>query len=183
MPADGRTADGHDHAPAAAGAFSHRGVEAEAGPTGAAGSRWAIVVSRFNGRITDALFQGAVDTLVDAGARPAHIRAVSVPGAVEIPLAANALAEASHGVAGIIALGCVIRGETAHFDYVCRSATDGIMRVQIDHDIPIGFGLVTCDTVEQALARAQRGGGHNVGADAAQAALELAGLVRITRSS
>lgn len=141
------------------------------------------MVSRFNGAITDALFQGAVDTLVDAGAKPEHIRAVSVPGAVEIPLAANAVAEASHGVAGVIALGCVIRGETAHFDYVCSAVTDGVMRVQLDHDIPIGFGLVTCDTVAQAQARASRTpGGHNVGADAARAALELAGLVRMTRS-
>ena len=177
-------ADGHDHAPASEGAFSHRGVTAEEGPKGAAGSRWAIVVARFNGRITDALFQGAVDTLVDAGARPEHIRAVSVPGAVELPLAANALAEASHGVAGVIALGCVIRGETAHFDYVCQFATEGILRVQLDHDLPVGFGLVTCDTVEQALARAETTpGGHNVGADAARAALELAGLARIVRSS
>jgi 6,7-dimethyl-8-ribityllumazine synthase len=177
-------ADGHDHAPAGAGAFSHQGVTAEAGPTGAAGSRWGIVVSRFNGAITDALFQGAVEALVEAGARPEHIRAVSVPGAVELPLAADALAQASHGVAGVIAIGCVIRGETAHFDYVCRAATDGILRVQLDHDLPIGFGLVTCDTVEQAQARAQTTpGGHNVGRDAARAALELAGLVRITRSS
>jgi 6,7-dimethyl-8-ribityllumazine synthase len=178
-------ADAHDHAPVdSADAFNHRGVTAETGPRGAAGSRWAIVVSRFNGRITDALFRGAVDALVDAGAKPEHIRAVTVPGAVELPLAANALAEASHGVAGIIALGCVIRGETAHFDYVCSAATDGIMRVQLDHDMPIGLGLVTCDTVAQAEARAQlTPDGHNVGADAARAALELAGLVRITRSS
>lgn len=182
MPADPGTA--HEHAPASAGAFEHAGVRAEVGPSSAAGSRWGIVVARFNGEITDALFQGAVDELVGAGAPADRIRAVSVPGAVELPLAANALAEASHGVAGIIALGCVIRGETAHFDYVCRAATDGIMRVQIDHDIPIGFGLVTCDTVDQARARAQSGAsGHNVGRDAARAAMELAGLNRIIRSS
>ena len=175
--------DAHDHAPASGDAFSHGGVTAEAGPSGAAGSRWAIVVSRFNGKITDALFRGAVDTLVQAGARAEHIRAVTVPGAVEIPLAAAELAETRH-YAGVVALGCVIRGETSHFDYVCSAVTDGVLRVQLDEKTPVGFGLVTCDTVEQAQARAQlTPGGHNVGADAARAALELAGLVRLTRSS
>jgi 6,7-dimethyl-8-ribityllumazine synthase len=177
------TADAHDHAPAQGEVFSHAGVMAESGPAGARGSRWAIVVARFNGAITDALFQGAVDTLLEAGAHAEHIRAVTVPGAVEIPLAAAELAETRH-YAGIVALGCVIRGETAHFDYVCSAVTDGVLRVQLDEKTPVGFGLVTCDTVEQAEARAQlTPGGHNVGADAARAALELAGLVRITRSS
>jgi len=176
-------ADGHDHAPADDGAFSHAGVTAESGPRAAGGSRWAIVVSRFNGAITDALFQGAVDALLEAGARPEHIRAVTVPGAVEIPLVAHELAQASH-YAGIVALGCVIRGETAHFDYVCSATTDGVLRVQLDHALPVGFGLVTCDTRAQAEARAQTApGGHNVGRDAANAALELAGLGRLVRSS
>lgn len=176
-------ADGHDHAPAPEGAFSHAGVVAEPGPSSAAGSRWAIVVARFNGAITDALFQGAVEALVEAGARPEHIRAVTVPGAVELPLAARELAETSH-YAGVVALGCVIRGETAHFDYVCDFATQGILRVQLDHSLPVGFGLITCDTLAQAEARAQLGaGGHNVGRDSARAALELAGLRRVTRSS
>ncbi len=176
-------AGGHDFAPAGDGAFSHDGVTAEPGPSGAAGSRWAIVVARFNGAITDALFQGAVDELVEAGARPEHIRAVTVPGAVEIPLAAAELAHTSH-FAGVIALGCVIRGETAHFDYVCQAATDGVLRVQLDSKVPVGFGLLTVDSLEQAQARAElTPGGHNVGRDAARAALELAGLVRITRSS
>lgn len=177
-------ADGHDFAPAGPNAFSHGGVTAEQSPMTAAGSRWGIVVARFNGAITDALFEGAVEELLAAGAKPEHIRAVSVPGAVEIPFTANALAEASHHVAGIIALGCVIRGETSHFDYVCRAATDGIMRVQIDHDMPIGFGLVTCDTLAQAQARAQlTADGHNIGRDAARAALEMAGMNRMVRSS
>ena len=177
-------ADGHDHAPITGpDAFTHAGVSAEPGPSAATGARWAIITSRFNGRITDALFRGAVDALIEAGARPEHIRAVTVPGAVEIPLAARELAETSH-YAGIVALGCVIRGETAHFDYVCSAVTDGVLRVQLDHGVPVGFGLVTCDTLAQAEARSQRvPGGHNVGADAARAALELAGLVRLTRSS
>ena len=176
-------AEGHGLAPAPDGAFDHSGVTADTGPTGAAGSRWGIVVARFNGAITDSLYQGAVEELLAAGARAEHIRAVTVPGAVEIPHAANALAEATHHVAGIIALGCVIQGETPHFDFVCRAATDGIMRVSIDHDIPIGFGLLTVNTLEQAKARAHPGpDGRNAGRDAARAALEMAGLNRIVRS-
>ncbi len=177
-------AEGHEFAPAPEGSFDHQGVRAETAPTGAAGSRWGIVVARFNGAVTDALYQGAVEELIAAGARTEHIKAVTVPGAVEIPHAANAIAEATHHVAGIVALGCVIRGETAHFDYVCKAATEGIMRVAIDHDIPIGFGLLTVDTLEQAQSRAQLGeGSHNAGRDAARAALEMAGLNRTVRSS
>ena len=176
-------AGGHDFAPAPDGAFSYQGVTAEPGPSAATGSRWAIVVARFNGSITDALFQGAVDALLEAGAKAEHIHAVSVPGAVEIPLAAAELAHSSH-YAGIVALGCVIRGETAHFDYVCQAATDGVLRVQLDHKLPVGFGVLTVDSLEQAQARAElTPGGHNVGRDAARAALELAGLARLTRSS
>jgi 6,7-dimethyl-8-ribityllumazine synthase len=174
--------DGHEHAPGSS-TFEHAGVVAQQAPGNAGGARWAIVTARFNGAITGALFQGAVQTLLDAGAKPDHIRAVTVPGAVELPLAARELAKSGH-YAGIIALGCVIRGETAHFDYVCGSATDGILRVQLDHGLPVGFGLVTCDTVAQAQSRAELGaGGHNVGSDAARAALEVAGLARLIRSS
>jgi 6,7-dimethyl-8-ribityllumazine synthase len=177
------TVDGHEHAPADRSTFEHAGVTAEVAPASAAGARWAIVTARFNGAITQALFQGAVQTLLDAGAKADHIRAVSVPGAVELPLIARELAKSGH-YAGIVALGCVIRGETAHFDYVCGAATDGILRVQLDHGLPIGFGLVTCDTVAQAQGRAALGAdGHNVGADAARAALEVHGLARSIRSS
>ncbi|MCW2928550.1 MAG: 6,7-dimethyl-8-ribityllumazine synthase [Thermoleophilia bacterium] len=176
-------ADGQDFAPAGADAFRHGGVVAEAGPSSASGARWAIVVARFNGAITDALFQGAVDAILEAGATPEHIHAVTVPGAVELPLAARTLADTRH-YAGIVVLGCVIRGETAHFDYVCQFAADGVLRVQLDTGTPVGFGLITCDTLAQAQSRAElTPGGHNVGADAARAALEVAGLARITRSS
>jgi len=167
--------------PAPEGAFDHQGVTALESPTHASGARWAIVSARFNGGITDALFQGAVETLLAADARPEHIVAVTVPGAVELPLAVRELAH-TRDFAGIIALGCVIRGETAHFDYVCRAATDGLMRVQLDLHIPIGFGVLTVENLAQAEARAQlASGGHNVGADAAAAAIELAGLIRVTR--
>lgn len=178
------SADEHQHAAGGADAtFAHAGVESESGSESAAGARWAIVSARFNGAITNALFEGAVQTLVDGGAKAEHIKAVTVPGAVELALAARELAETRH-YAGIIALGCVIRGETSHFDYVCSAATDGIMRVQQDFGVPVGFGLVTCDTVEQAQARSQdAASGHNVGAHAAKAAVELAGLVRTIRAS
>lgn len=177
-------ADAHQHAPGDANAtFAHAGVESETAPQSASAARWAIVTARFNGAVTEPLFQGAVQTLLDAGAQPGHIRSVTVPGAVELPLAARELAETRH-YAGIIALGCVIRGDTAHFDYVCSAATDGILRVQLDSGVPVGFGLITCDTIEQARARSSSdAGGHNVGADAARAAIELAGLVRSIRSS
>ncbi|MCW2924836.1 MAG: 6,7-dimethyl-8-ribityllumazine synthase [Thermoleophilia bacterium] len=169
--------------PAPEGAFDHAGVRAVDSPTSAAGSRWAIVSARFNGGIVNDLFAGAVDTLLEAGAKPEHIHAVTVPGAFELPLAARELAVASH-YAGVIALGCVIRGETAHFEYVSGGATDGLLRVSLDHGIPIGFGVLTVETLEQARARSSRAaGGHNVGADAAAATIELAGFARVTRSS
>ena len=172
----------HSLAPASSDTFSHAEVTALPGGGGAAGSRWAIVAARFNGAITEALFEGAVDALIGAGGHADRIHAVSVPGAMEIPLAAGELAETSH-YAGIVALGCVIRGETAHFDYVCSTVADGLLRVQLDHRIPVGFGVLTVETLEQAKARAQRDGGRNAGAEAAQAAIELAAHVRMIRSS
>lgn len=175
--------DSYEHAPGLA-SYSHRGVQATQGPAGAAGSRFAVVVSRFNAAITNELYAGAINVLLDAGAAPNHVVAVQVPGAVEIPLAAHELAHTRH-YAAIVALGCVIRGDTSHYDYVCSAVTEGCMRTQLDHHVPVGFGVLTCDTVEQARARAQsvESGGRNVGADAARAALELAGLVRIVRGS
>lgn len=175
-------ADAHQHAPSQDATFAHADVVSAAPEDRAGGARWAIVTARFNAAITDALLEGAIRTLIDAGAAPAHITSLTVPGAVELPLAARELAQTRH-FAGIVALGCVIRGETAHFDYVCSAATDGIMAVQLDTGVPVGFGLVTCDTVEQARARAgAEPGARNVGADAARAAIELAGLVRTIRS-
>lgn len=174
----------HEHAPHNSGeTFEHAGVRIEPHLLAAGGARWAIVTARFNGAITSALYQGAVQALIDAGAAPERINAVSVPGAVEIPIAARELAETRH-YAGIVALGCVIRGETAHFDYVCDAVTQGVTRVQLDTGVPIGFGVLTVETVAQAQARSGTGhGDHNVGADAARAAVEVAGLVRTIRSS
>lgn len=178
---DASPPDGHEHAPGDSG-LARRGVEALRGPGDGTGSRFAIVVSRFNGAITTRLFEGAVDVLLDAGATSNHIAAVQVPGAMELPLAAAELADTNH-YHGIIALGCVIRGETPHFDYVCRAATDGLLQAQLDSGIPIGFGLVTAESAGQASDRsAPTGQGRNVGADAARAVLEMVGLTRLIRS-
>ena len=170
-----------EHAPGTS-EYDRRGVTASGGPLTARGSRFGIVVARFNSGITGALYDAAVDVLLDHGAVPNHIVSVQVPGCVEIPLAARELAE-HHSVGAIIALGCVIRGDTAHFDYVCSTVTDGCLAVQLSLGVPVGFGIITCDTAEQASDRCQPAPGHNVGADATRAALEMSGLLRFVRSS
>lgn len=169
-----------EHAPGS-GSFSQSGIAAARAEHSAPdGARIGIAVARFNSRITASLYAGAVDVLLAAGVEPDHIRAVQVPGAVELPLALRSLAGAD--CAAVVALGCVIRGETSHFDYVCSAATDGCLRVMLDLGVPVGFGVITCDTLEQALRRSansrESGGGHNVGADAAHAALEMLGVTR-----
>jgi 6,7-dimethyl-8-ribityllumazine synthase len=168
------------HAAPASGDFSHRDVAVQHVAGSGRGGRWAIVVARFNGSITEQLYRGAVDTFLEAGAQPDRIHAFAVPGAVELPLAVHEVAETSH-YAGIVALGCVIRGETAHFDYVCSSATDGLLQVQLNKEVPVGFGVLTCENEAQARARAQSNG-RNAGADAAAAVLEQAALLRVVRS-
>lgn len=166
-------------APSGATLWQHEGVVARRFEHSGAGARFAIAVSRFNSAVTDSLLEGAVRTLVAAGVPSEHITAVQVPGAVELPLACSELAKTRH-YAGLIALGCVIRGETSHYDYVCSAASDGLMRVQLDAGIPIGFGVLTCETADQAFARAQRGDGRNAGSDAARATLEMVALARDT---
>jgi 6,7-dimethyl-8-ribityllumazine synthase len=142
----------------------------------AAGLRFGIVASRFNDFIVDRLVSGAVDALVKHGATPSDIEVVRVPGAYEIPLALKKLA-ASRRHDALIALGCVIRGATPHFDYVAGEACRGITQAGLGHDIPIGFGLLTVDTIEQAIERAGTKAG-NKGADAALSAIEMATLLR-----
>lgn len=138
------------------------------------GRRVAVVASRFNGRIVDLLLSGAVDCLRRHGVAAGDLAVVRVPGAFEIPLALEELAAAG-GWDALVALGVVIRGETPHFDYVCREAARGISRVSRAHRLPVGFGLLTCDTSEQAQERAG-GKAGNKGWEAAQAALEMANL-------
>jgi 6,7-dimethyl-8-ribityllumazine synthase len=140
-----------------------------------AGKRFAVVASRFNGSVVERLVDGALDCLRRHGVEEGSIRVVRVPGAWELPAAAQALAVAGD-VDALVALGVVVRGETPHFDYVCGQASAGLQRVGLDHHLPVGFGLLTCDTPSQAQERAG-GKAGNKGWEAALAALEMADLL------
>ena len=146
------------------------------GDFNARGLRFGIVASRFNDFIVDRLLAAAVDTLTKHGVTPTDVEIVRVPGAFETPLAIKKLAETRRFNA-LIALGCVIRGATPHFDYVAGEASRGIAQLSLAHDVPIGFGVLTVDTIEQAIERAGTKGG-NKGADAALAALQMATLLK-----
>jgi 6,7-dimethyl-8-ribityllumazine synthase len=136
----------------------------------------AVVASRYNAEVVQRLLDGAVARLVERGIDSDQITVVLVPGAWELPLACRRLAEAGSHQA-VVALGCVIRGGTPHFEYVCNEASRGVIQAALDTGVPVSFGLLTCDTMEQALARSG-GESGNKGADAADAALEMAGLLR-----
>ena len=151
-------------------------IKALEGDFNARGLRFGIVASRFNDFIVDRLLAAAVDTLTKHGVTPTDIEVVRVPGSFETPLALKKLA-ATRRFNALIALGCVIRGATAHFDYVAGEASSGIAQVSLAHDVPIGFGLLTVDTIEQAIERAGTKGG-NKGADAALAAIQMATLLK-----
>jgi 6,7-dimethyl-8-ribityllumazine synthase len=140
------------------------------------GARFAIVASRFNHFVVDRLVDGAVDALVRHGAQPQSITIVRVPGAWELPLVVRRLA-ASEKVDAVIALGAVIRGATPHFDYVAGEATKGLAAVATTSDVPIAFGVLTTDTIEQAIERAGTKAG-NKGWDAAVSAIEMVALAR-----
>lgn len=141
-----------------------------------AGRRFAIVVSRFNEFVTARLLEGARTCLLEYGVLPNDIDIVHVPGAWEIPLAAQRAA-ATGAYHAIVALGCVIRGETAHFDYIAGSAARGLARVSLDSGLPIAFGVLTTEDDAQALDRAG-GRDGNKGWDAALSALEMVDLAR-----
>ena len=140
------------------------------------GRRFAVVASRFNESITRALVDGALDALVKHGAAFDDVDVVWVPGAWELPVAARRLL-ASERYDGLVAVGAVIRGDTPHFDYVAGEASRGLARAGEEFDAPVGFGLLTCDTMEQAEARAGGGKRHG-GEDAARAILRMAELGR-----
>ena len=146
------------------------------GEFSARGLRFGIVASRFNDFIVDRLLAAAVETLTKHGVEPGDIEVARVPGAFETPLALKKMA-ASRRHDGLIALGCVIRGATPHFDYVAGEASRGIGAVSLAHEIPIGFGVLTVDTIEQAIERAGTKGG-NKGADAALATIQMVTLLR-----
>lgn len=146
------------------------------GDFNARGLRFGIVASRFNDFIVDRLLDAAVDTLTKHGVAAGDIEVVRVPGAFEIPLALKKMAAGGRYQA-LIALGCVIRGATAHFDYVAGGASAGAGQVSVEREIPIGFGILTVDTIEQAIERAGTKAG-NKGIDAALAAIQMATLLK-----
>ena len=150
------------------------------GTEDASGMRIAIVVSRFNDVVSTPLLEGAVEALEGLGVVPADITIAWVPGSFEIPIAARELAEHA-GVDAVVCLGAVIRGDTAHFEYVAGEAARGIASVHATTGVPATFGVLTVDTLEQAMDRA--GGKHgNKGAEAAVTAVEMASLVRRLRT-
>lgn len=138
------------------------------------GKKYAIVVARFNHFITDRLVEGCLDTLKRHEVKDEEIELVRVPGAFEIPLAAKKLAHKDYDV--VICLGAVIRGDTSHYDYVCSEVSKGIANVSLESGKPIIFGVVTTDTIEQAVQRAGTKAG-NKGSDAAISAIEMANLM------
>ncbi len=143
----------------------------------AEGKKFAIVVARFNDFIGDRLTGGALDALTRCGAKTEDIDLVKVPGAFEIPLIAKKMA-AQKKYNAVICLGAVIRGATSHFDYVSAEVSKGIAQVSIDSEIPVIFGVLTTDTIEQAIERAGTKAG-NKGWDAAMAAVEMANLMEM----
>ena len=147
----------------------------------ATGLRFGIVVGRFNSFITDRLLAGALDALGRAGAGSDQMDIAPVPGSFEIPIAAKKMAQTGRYDA-IICIGCVLRGETTHYDYVCSEAARGIQLAQMDTGVPMAFCILTCDTLEQAIDRAGLKGG-NKGYDAGLAAIEMANLARKLRST
>jgi 6,7-dimethyl-8-ribityllumazine synthase len=141
----------------------------------ATGMQLAVVVSRFNHLISARLLDGCLNELRERGAKDEDVHVAWVPGAFEIPLAARRLAGTGR-YAAVVTLGVVIQGETPHFDYVCRSVTDGVREAMRDTGVPIAFGVLTTGDVEQALERASGSGGGK-GADAARVAIEMARLL------
>jgi len=149
-----------------------RTIDAE---VGAGGRRVAVVASRFNEPIVAALVKGASATWLERGGAAQDLSVVRVPGAFELPLAARKLA-ASGRYDALVALGCVIRGDTPHFEYIAGACARGLQQAALDTGVPIAFGVLTVDTLEQARERAAPGAG-NKGAEAMDAALEMAALL------
>ena len=143
----------------------------------ARGKKFGIIVSRFNDFITSKLVEGAMDALIRSGAQDQDITIVKVPGAFEIPLAAQKMATAKKYDA-IICLGAVIRGATSHYDYVCAEVSKGIASVSLETGVPVMFGILTTETIEQAIERAGTKAG-NKGFDTAMGAIEMANLGEI----
>ncbi len=144
------------------------------------GLTFSIVVSRFNGLVTESLLQGAVDALCRYGVAEEHIAVYRVPGSFEIPFTIRTLLKSGKAGDGVIALGAVLKGETSHYDVIAAEVSRGIARLTLESEVPIAFGVLTADTLEQALERA---GGKmgNKGAEAALVCLEMVHLSRAIR--
>jgi 6,7-dimethyl-8-ribityllumazine synthase len=149
------------------------------GQLSSAGLKFAVIVSRFNSFVTDRLLAGALDALARTGCSQEDIEVVKVPGSWEIPLAAKTVA-AQRRFDAVICVSAVIRGDTPHFDYVAGEAAKGIAHASLDTGVPVAFGVLTCNTLEQAIDRAGTKGG-NKGFDAAMTAIEMANLMRRLR--
>jgi 6,7-dimethyl-8-ribityllumazine synthase len=150
------------------------------GGLSAAGLRFGLAVSRFNSFITERLLAAALDALERAGAQASDVDVVRIPGSFELPLTSKKLAETGEYDA-LIAIGCVIRGETSHYDYVCSETARGLQLAQMDTGVPVIFCVLTCDALEQAIDRAGLKGG-NKGFEAGLAAIEMGHLSRKLRS-
>jgi len=163
-----------EHAP---GGFEvPSGYKVLTGSKGGSGKAVGVVVAKFNGEVTSRLLQRALDELEEAGVERESVTIVPVPGAFELPVAAIALAK-TRKYACIVALGCVIRGETPHFDYVAGEAASGLQLAAIETGVPVSFGVLTTESLEQAEARIDRA------ADAVRGALEMAGLFQHLRAA
>ncbi len=146
------------------------------GEIGARGQRVAIVAARFNDFIVASLLKGALAAWAARGGTPGDLAVVRVPGAFELPLAARKLAAAG-GYDAVVALGCVIRGDTPHFEYVAGECARGLQQVSLETGVPVAFGVLTVETVDQALERAATDAG-NKGGEAMETALEMASLLK-----
>jgi 6,7-dimethyl-8-ribityllumazine synthase len=144
------------------------------------GLRVAVVCGRFNSHVTLRLLAGVRRGLTGVGVRSDDVEEVWVAGAFEIPLVAKTFAQSGR-VDAVVAIGCVIRGETAHFEFVAGQCAEGIQRAGLDTGVPIAFGVLTTEDLDQALARSEDVGGHNVGEEAAHTAVEVAGLLASIR--
>jgi len=145
------------------------------GTTTAAGLRFAVVVARFNDFVTERLLTGAVEALTSAGVASEHVTTLRVPGSFEIPLAAQRAAETGQ-FDGVVCLGCLIRGATPHFEYISSAVAQGLTHAAAATGVPMAFGVLTTNSAEEALERAQPGSG-NKGWEAAMAAIEMATLL------
>ena len=142
----------------------------------ASGMKVAIAAAEWNAEITDALLKGAVDTLLRNGVKEENIYVARVPGTVELTFASQQMAEFYQPDA-VIAIGCVVRGDTPHFDYVCAEASKGVAHVGLETGVPVAFGVLTTENIEQAVERAGTKSG-NKGVDAAMTAIEMVNLLK-----